>query len=162
MTAAATKAAFEQSRNKRYIQRHGCTYEQYKTIPSKARVAYAVQKTGAKRRGIEWLFSKWSWWCVWRDSGLWDKRGKEVGCYVMGRFNDVGPYSPDNVEIVLASENTANGREGTRKARSRLVGIRRKKMRYGDAWCVVVKRSHVGTFRSLEEAIEAQKKFNTA
>ena len=66
---------------------------------------YETHKANAKQRGIAWEFDFDGWMAVWDKSGKFDKRGKRVGQYVMARFGDVGPYSVDNVKIILCSEN---------------------------------------------------------
>ena len=82
---------------------------------SKSRFSkYLGQKHNAKHRGIEWKFKFEDWCRVWDESGKWELRGTGKGKYVMGRFGDVGPYSPDNVEIIPFEQNIkdayANGR----------------------------------------------------
>lgn len=67
---------------------------------------YIRHRGHAKERGIEWLFTFDSWKKVWEDSGKIEDRG--VTGYQMCRYNDTGPYSPDNVYIALGSENKAD------------------------------------------------------
>ena len=66
---------------------------------------YSVQKRHAKQRGIVWQFSFETWWKMWEESGQWENRGIEYGQYCMSRYGDIGPYSPDNCEIKLSTEN---------------------------------------------------------
>ena len=54
---------------------------------------------------IGWEFTFDSWLEVWLQSGKLDQRGTHEGGYVMARKGDIGPYSPDNVDIILHSEN---------------------------------------------------------
>ena len=77
---------------------------------------YHIQKRHAKNRGIEWLFTYESWIKVWEDSGKFHLRGCRVGQYVMARKGpDIGPYSPDNVEIKTCSENNKDRALSRRK-----------------------------------------------
>ena len=81
---------------------------------AKAKKRYSEQKGVAKTRKIEWLFTFETWWQMWQDSGKWEQRGNRKDQYCMARFKDIGPYSPENVEIILATQNNkdahANGR----------------------------------------------------
>jgi hypothetical protein len=80
--------------------------------------AYNDQRAKARSRKdrngnpIEWLFTRETWIALWLKSGKWHQRGCRRGQYVMARFGDVGPYSPDNVEIKLHSENLGEGQKG--------------------------------------------------
>src|SRR5690349_23454312 len=116
--AEVSRAEFVAARDQRYLARHGCTYAQYRAVvrrgesmePGYERTpmgAYQRQRHNAAVRGIEWRFPNfWSWWQVWEKSGRWAERGRGRG-YVMSRFGDVGPYSPENVHIISATENVA-------------------------------------------------------
>lgn len=68
---------------------------------------YTVQKNNAKQRQIEWQVTFADWWRIWQESGKWNKRGNGTG-YCMARFGDIGPYAPDNVEIILCSQNSSD------------------------------------------------------
>lgn len=84
-------------------------------IIEKIRIAkqrYSQQKGVAKTRKIEWLFTFESWWKMWSDSGQWINRGRGVGKYCMARKGDVGPYSPENVEIALHTQNSSDASKG--------------------------------------------------
>lgn len=49
-------------------------------------------------------------WCrMWQGSGKWDFRGSRVGQYVMSRYGDVGPCSPENCLIQLGFANLSEG-----------------------------------------------------
>jgi hypothetical protein len=71
--------------------------------------AYREQKHGARGRGIEWKFTFLEWKKIWEESGHWHERGRKHGQYVMARYDDIGPYESDNVEIVLATQNCSEG-----------------------------------------------------
>jgi len=72
-------------------------------------VRYKQQRKNAKDREIEWMFTIDTWWDVWEKSGKYHLRGKTLGHYVMSRKNDIGAYSPENVEIKTCSENIIEG-----------------------------------------------------
>jgi len=77
-----------------------------------AKQRYTQQKCAADQRGIDWLYTFDTWWNQWIDSGHWEQRGNKNGQYCMARKGDVGPYSPDNVDIILAIQNSSDGRKG--------------------------------------------------
>ena len=59
------------------------------------KVAYASQKGGAKRRGIEWQFTFETWLAWWGDD--LPRRGTRPLDLQMQRKADRGPYAPWNV-----------------------------------------------------------------
>lgn len=71
-----------------------------------AKKRFIQQKSDAKRRKIEWMFTFEEWCEVWKLSGKWDQRGRGKGKYVMARHGDVGPYEKTNVSIKLCEENS--------------------------------------------------------
>lgn len=89
---------------------------------------YAGHKSSAKQRGIAWEFDFHDWMTVWDKSGKFSQRGRKVGQYVMARFGDVGPYSVDNVKIILCSENLREaihrGRRMTTLSEGQIDGLR--------------------------------------
>jgi hypothetical protein len=112
--------------------------------------AYISHRNNARHRGVEWGFTLWSWWCVWRDSGHWNDRGPGYG-YVMCRRGDVGPYAPHNVYIATAIQNSA---EGSRPLGGLPIGVRVRRGRFA----VKHRRVHLGTFDTVEEAVAAYTK----
>lgn len=87
-------------------ERHGFKWMEYKhLVKIGATKQFSKQRGQAKDRGIAWEFTFEQWWKVWNESGHYEKRGVRVGQYVMARFNDIGPYSTGNVEIVTCSQN---------------------------------------------------------
>ena len=72
--------------------------------------AYFDQRHNAARRGVKWLFCFHEWKQWWIDTGLWEKRGKGLGKYVMGRNGDTGPYAAWNVQCIPYAQNMADGR----------------------------------------------------
>ncbi len=82
------------------------TNPQAKPLAGKVRRAYQVQRHNAKSRDIPWKFSFDQWLSFWVASGHWLERGLKGDGYVMSRFGDTGPYSPENCEIIKASENS--------------------------------------------------------
>lgn len=77
-----------------------------------AKARYKQQECQARNRKIEWLFTFETWWKMWEESGHWNERGRKIGQYCMARKGDIGPYSPDNVDIVVVSKNTSDARKG--------------------------------------------------
>jgi hypothetical protein len=61
---------------------------------------------------IGWELTFESWITVWIESGHYFERGNYKGQYVMARFNDIGPYSLDNIKIITADENKSEGNKG--------------------------------------------------
>lgn len=87
-------------------QKYGCTWAQYVALRDmrKPTRAFAAQRCSARARGIEWGFTLWQWWEIWKKSGKWSKRGRGEG-YCMCRIGDIGPYAPNNVFIATNSLN---------------------------------------------------------
>ena len=54
---------------------------------------------------IEFRLTFDQWIDIWLTSGHWHERGNKCGQYVMSRFNDLGHYELDNVEIKTVEEN---------------------------------------------------------
>ena len=79
---------------------------------AKIKARYTQQLCAARKRGIEWLFTFETWWKMWEESGQWLNRGRKSGQYCMARKGDQGPYSPDNVDIVLVNVNTSDACKG--------------------------------------------------
>lgn len=69
------------------------------------------QKVRARERGISWCLTFEEWWEIWQKSGKWHLRGNKTWQYVMARYGDVGPYSPENVYIASFSENLNGARQ---------------------------------------------------
>lgn len=105
--AATRKIAMAQSRDERYLAKHGCTFAEYRAILRAGGCEpYRSQRGSAGDRGIDWCFTLASWWAVWQASGKWERRGCAADKYVMARFGDAGPYSPSNVYITTLRENS--------------------------------------------------------
>ena len=66
----------------------------------------------ANKQPIEWQLTFEQWYEIWLASGVYDQRGRGKGKYCMSRKNDIGPYSVDNVEIKLHTENQKEGVAG--------------------------------------------------
>lgn len=75
-------------------------------------IRYRGHKRGAGKRGIPFLLTFEEWYQIWLNSGHYDKRGAKRGHYVMARFGDIGPYSVDNVKIILHEENLSEAHLG--------------------------------------------------
>lgn len=101
-------------KDKRCLDRYGCSYEQLRPIKAEQRTAksyetspfgaFRRQRQNARNRGIGWEMTLWQWWSVWQESGLWHQRGPGSG-YCMARYGDSGPYSVENVYITTISQN---------------------------------------------------------
>jgi hypothetical protein len=106
----------EEKKKKREITaliKYGCSFSQLQSAREFGNApfnAFRRQRSNARQRRIPWKITFWDWWQVWQRSGKWPFRGRSVGCYVMSRFGDSGPYAVTNVEIILASENCSRGR----------------------------------------------------
>lgn len=74
---------------------------------------YNVQKLTAKKRGIEWNFTYESWMDWWGDDIV--HRGKQKGQLCMARYNDVGPYDPNNVRKETTEGNASEAHKGKPK-----------------------------------------------
>ncbi|MBL3825130.1 MULTISPECIES: hypothetical protein [unclassified Marinobacter] len=104
-------------KDRRYIEKYGCTFEQYKSVPGtdadkckSPLYAFRMQKNNAMKRGIEWRLKFWDWWMIWLDSGKWEQRGKWSDGYCMCRVGDCGPYEVGNVYINTIKHNSTLGR----------------------------------------------------
>lgn len=71
----------------------------------KLRQDYRYHKHNAKVRNIKWEFTFDTWLNVWIKSGKYYERGCKKNQYCMCRYNDTGPYSPDNVRIDTNANN---------------------------------------------------------
>jgi hypothetical protein len=63
------------------------------------------QRRRAKERNIEWQLTFDQWLSIWEQSGHLAQRGRTKGKYCMSRKGDTGPYSIDNVKIILFEQN---------------------------------------------------------
>ena len=80
---------------------------------------FSMQKTSAVKRGIGWHLTFDEWMEIRQESGKLAQRGREKGCFVMGRIGDCGPYSKNNVQIIPVETNHADAfRNGTGKGGS--------------------------------------------
>ena len=59
--------------------------------------AFTAHYDNTKRRKLDFLFTFREWWSWWQVDDRWSRRGVGRDKLVMSRFNDSGPYSPDNV-----------------------------------------------------------------
>src|SRR6266436_2773794 len=83
-----------------------------RTFLGDCRNKFSKHRTQAGQRGVPFLMTFDEWMEIWMDSGHWHERGLKRGQYVMARFGDKGPYSIDNVRIILGIENTKEGHCG--------------------------------------------------
>lgn len=115
----AKKAKRKADRDAKFLESHGCTFDQYKSVRDLGRAimeagcklsrtpigAFSNQRENANKRGIEWSLKFWDWWTLWVESGKWELRGRQKGCYVMCRYGDAGPYAIGNVYIASVAHN---------------------------------------------------------
>lgn len=85
------------------------------------RLAFQKQRGQARFRGIDFTLSFEEWFFVWELSGHLHERGRKKGQYVMARQGDEGPYAIDNVDIMLCSQNCADGNYGPSPLQGRKV-----------------------------------------
>ncbi|HWT40933.1 MAG TPA: hypothetical protein VN081_06770 [Dongiaceae bacterium] len=117
----------KRSRRQSFEEKYGVCAGDFDSIEQMnfAKARFLEQYHRARQRGIEWHFSFSDWWSVWRESGLWDSRGKaNASSAVMGRRGDIGPYSKENVYIITIADNFI---EGWKTAPNRKHGGRLKK-----------------------------------
>ena len=69
---------------------------------------YNTQRQHAKRRGIDWHFTVDTWIDWWGDDIK--NRGNKSGQLCMSRYNDSGPYHPDNVRKATVNDNAIEAR----------------------------------------------------
>lgn len=93
----------------------------------KWKLAYCTHRKDARDRGISFDLSFDQWLEIWIRSGHFFERGHKKGQFVMGRFGDIGPYSPENVKIILHSENVVEGLLGRAKSESHKQAMRKPK-----------------------------------
>ena len=98
------------------------------TIHPKARIAFNAHRSGAKKRGIEFLFTFDEWWAWWQIDGRWARRGSHQDQLVMARIGDGGAYEPGNVQCIT---NTQNGRDWSPE--KRLAAIAKRPAKASDA-----------------------------
>jgi hypothetical protein len=65
---------------------------------------YHAQRIAANFRNIDWHFTYETWLEWWGDDIIHRGRGKGKLC--MARYQDQGPYHPDNVRKLTAEENS--------------------------------------------------------
>ena len=71
---------------------------------------YQKQRANAKCRGIDFDLTYEEWLEIWISSGFAHLRGNGIGKYCMGRHNDIGPYSVDNVSIISSQKNSSDSK----------------------------------------------------
>lgn len=77
---------------------------------------YYEHRQNARRRNIEFNLSYNEWINIWMQSGHWEERGRGANKYAMCRFNDIGPYSINNVYIDLNKTNSGLARAGDKNS----------------------------------------------
>lgn len=164
LASRARREANVNAAMQRMQEKFGCTLEQRRSIPKLARQQFQEQRRNSHNRGIEWKLTMWDWWCIWRDSGHWEQRGRNLGQYVMARERDEGPYAVGNVAIITKSENSAYSRDGTLKERDRkrAEGIWYAASHPRTPWRATYRHKHIGFYKTEQEAEIARKTFAQA
>lgn len=165
----AQKALAARERDLKYMEKHGCTYAQYRVLSDLGRRlmdsgstrertpigAFTRQRLSAIGRGIPWNLSLWEWWSLWQESGKWAERGRGSG-YVMCRYGDAGAYDIGNVFIAPARLNNSF-RRGKKSGLPMGVYAR------GDKFCALAMvggdQNYLGSYNSPEEASAAYREF---
>lgn len=65
---------------------------------------FIQQKNQAQWRQEGWTIDFESWKQLWAESGQWENRGREKGCYCMTRRDWSTPWTLNNVQIVTREE----------------------------------------------------------
>jgi hypothetical protein len=66
---------------------------------------YSTTRVDRFGNPIKWELTFDSWLKIWEESGKLQNKGTKTGGYVMSRIGDIGPYSTENVRIILHSDN---------------------------------------------------------
>lgn len=77
-------------------------------IPEAKWFAFVAHKNNAKRRNISFEFTLEQWVKWWETDNKWENRGRRKKEFVMARYNDEGPYAPDNVYCATSEKNVAD------------------------------------------------------
>lgn len=118
--AARRKERIAARKERDSLEKHGCTYAEYRGLVELGRElrasgetyyrtptgAFTNQKNNATARGIPFELKLWEWWQIWQESGKWEQRGRFGDGYVMCRLRDEGPYSRENVYIATLRHNS--------------------------------------------------------
>lgn len=122
VVASSNRQRRNASQDARYLEKYGCTFDQYVEVRSIGRRmvadgasiyatplrAFIQQRNNSLSRGILWDLTFWQWWMLWQASGKWEQRGRTKNAFVMCRRADAGGYSMGNVFIGTLAENSAN------------------------------------------------------
>lgn len=88
------------------------------------RHAFYQQRSGAKRRGIEWLLTFDEWLAWWGDD--LSKRGGGHDKLQMQRFGDSGPYALGNIKKGYPADNSKTVRIVRQNKRTAALGKARE------------------------------------
>ena len=97
-----TQAEADARYYKRHTSKRQAMSQAWKAAHPK-QIAYATQKSGAKRRGIPFLFTLDEWIKWWGDD--YDLRGVTRYDICMARKGDTGPYEIGNVSKLTNYQN---------------------------------------------------------
>ena len=99
------RAERQRERDARQMRINGMTAAERRAIPSKYRLGFTYQRNNMRRLGIGWELSFAQWWEIWQASGHLDERGnaRTGGKYWLVRIDTSGPFSEDNVAVMIGS-----------------------------------------------------------
>lgn len=100
--AAQRQIQRAEMRDKVKAELFGCTDQQYRSVPRKAKYAYQAFRRNQRRRTRGFSLSLWDWWRVWCESGKWEQMSRHGYC--MARIDRARPYEIGNVHIVEFAE----------------------------------------------------------
>lgn len=146
--ATSKKVKRRIAQDKWSMEKHGCSYEQYRRLAGVPTRRFNEHRNHARFRGVEWKMNLWEWWTIWQQSGKWDQRGSGQG-YVMCRKGDLGPYAVGNVFIAPSPVNCS---EGQRKNSDLPIGVRRRRDGFSANRMVDGVRYYLGSFTTAEKA----------
>jgi len=153
--SAEKKAAQVSAADAKCYERWGCDLATRREMTQeKVGYAYSQQKRNAASRGVAWEMNLPEWWAIWKDSGMWKKRGKFKGQYCMSRFGDVGPYKIGNVAIVSNADNAREAKTHHQKANT--TGVYCTMPGTSKPWVAYAKKKYIGYFATESEAEEAR------
>lgn len=165
----AQQARKLKEKDRECLNKHGCTYAQYRNLLAlgrhmmdsgerRARTptgAFILQRRNANDREIAWNLTLWEWWTIWKESGKWEERGRGSG-YVMCRYGDAGAYEIGNVFIAPARLNNSL-RKGKKSGLP--IGVHAYGNKFSSLAMVVGKQNYLGSYDSPEEAAAAYREF---
>jgi len=81
-----------------------------RTTHKKAYDRWLIKKWESKKRNIEFNLTFQEWYDWWKSNGI-DKNIDSTHNLCMCRYDDVGPYSLDNIYFATRAKNTSDARK---------------------------------------------------